>query len=460
MPADAFSDSFPDEEELASIGQLKDQFRDKLEERERRGLLVSALFGDLALTRVLRQNKHDLEKSSAWFRNFLETFAELDGDQVVPELVRKVEAIEKEGRRIQNEDIPGHAKAKSYCSILYNAEGLSKNGNPLSYFPLAELNKHAIVNDNMFEEYERYVFVGWLMRAVELDMMSQKQGRLCKVINVIDVAGCSVSQLMCKGFDSRAEKMMQRLERLLPDLTGGNWVINVPWILEKLFPWAKRTLKVKVDNWYLCSGDGQQDPALLEIVSTDQLEQLQTFRRSAHEESEKASAGEHVIGRSAVHEHAIEVAAGQQVSWTFSVSPGGLLLPPAEVDFGVTVIWEIPEDDESSLSQAIENACKPIERHKQKRVEAKTDRQSQGMVLEDGGVIDLVRGDDSDDEGLEYSGLKEEAVAEVTRHRAGEPESHGSYTAPQKGLLILRWSNEFNPLRTKRIRFSVESAQT
>eukprot|EP00913_Durusdinium_trenchii_P014943 g14017.t1 len=176
--------------------------------------------------------------------------------------------------------------------------------------------------------------------------MSRRQERLCRVVNVIDVTGCTLSKVICKEFDQRAEKMMQRLEKLVPDLTAGNWVINAPWIMQKIFPWAKRALKIKVDNWFLCNGDGEQDPSLLSVVEVSQLRELREFRYRVKEESEKCDANMHYIGRGQVLEKAMEVRSGQRVCWKFLVMAGGILLPPPEIQFSVVGIWDLDDEDE------------------------------------------------------------------------------------------------------------------
>ena len=213
------------------------------------GQLYDALFGDLAFTRILRQSKLDVEACCAWVRSFFDTFQELHGDEVLPEMLAKMEKVEKEERMLRSDDLDEYHGLHGLVSLIYNAERLTKTGDALSFYPLAELHKHKIMARGAFQRYERFVLHGWLLRAIELDRMSRKQRRLCRVVNVIDVTGCTFSKLICKEFDQRAEKMMQKLEKLVPDLTAGNWVINAPWIMQKIFPWAKRTLKIKVGGY-------------------------------------------------------------------------------------------------------------------------------------------------------------------------------------------------------------------
>lgn len=440
------SDSLPNADELEIIGRLQKRFANAFSEREQRGQLYPALFGELALTRILRQNKTDFEASATWLENFLEIFAELRGDEVMPGLIAKLDEIQAQGRLVCADDLPGHSEIKSYSSLIYNAEQLTKTGDPLSFFPLSELNKHQIIARGLFDRYELVVLHGWLFRAVELDRMSRQQGRLCRVVNVIDASGCTLSKVICRDFDRRAEMMMQRLEKLVPDLTAGNWVINAPWIMQKIFPWAKKTLKIKVDNWFLCQGNGEQDEDLLCLVTVETLRELGAFRQKAKEENDQRSADFHYIKRGSVLEHAVEVQCGQRISWKFIVLPGGPMLPPPEVDFGVVAVWDVPDDAAAVPSRP--SAPPPVRGTTARRERA-------GMVVEDGSAVDLVssEADDVDDD----QGLQEEVLCGFKRWGTVDLENSGTVTAQKSGMVVLRWSNEFNLIRAKRVQFEVVS---
>ena len=252
-------------------------------------------------------------------------------------------------------------------------------------------------------------------------------------------------QVICKEFDQRAEKMMQRLEKLVPDLTAGNWVINAPWIMQKIFPWAKRALKIKVDNWFLCNGDGEQDPSLLSVVEVSQLRELREFRYRVKEESKKCDANMHYIGRGQVLEKAMEVRSGQRVCWKFLVMAGGILLPPPEIQFSVVGIWDL--DDEDEVEEVLRR--KPGARSGQGTAKPAV---KPAMVVEDGGALDLVR-EESDDS--EYQGLQEDILRDLDFWKSLDGENSGEVLSPKSGLIVLRWSNEFNMIRPKRIQFEV-----
>ncbi|CAK9089413.1 unnamed protein product [Durusdinium trenchii] len=445
MTASVTSDALPSESELELISRLQERFKCELAEREGRGQLYAPLFGDLAFTRILRQNKLDLDASCEWIRQFFEVFQELEGDTIFPEMLQKMEQIEKEQRMLRTEDLNGFHELRGLVSLIYNAEHLTKSGDTLSFYPLGALDKHQIIARGAFERYERFVLHGWLLRAIELDRMSRRQERLCRVVNVIDVTGCTLSKVICKEFDQRAEKMMQRLEKLVPDLTAGNWVINAPWIMQKIFPWAKRALKIKVDNWFLCNGDGEQDPSLLSVVEVSQLRELREFRYRVKEESEKCDANMHYIGRGQVLEKAMEVRSGQRVCWKFLVMAGGILLPPPEIQFSVVGIWDL--DDEDEVEEVLRR--KPGARSGQGTAKPAV---KPAMVVEDGGALDLVR-EESDDS--EYQGLQEDILRDLDFWKSLDGENSGEVLSPKSGLIVLRWSNEFNMIRPKRIQFEV-----
>ncbi|CAJ1457744.1 unnamed protein product [Effrenium voratum] len=443
--ASVTSDALPGPDEQEVIAKIKDHFKEEFRRREQQGQLYDALFGDLAICRILRQKHHDLEASCKWMDAFLETFRELKGDDVVPDLVQRLDNIEKEGRMVRTEDLPGLQEVSEFVSLIFNADQLTKSGDPLSFYPLGELNKQQVMARGAFDRYERFVLHGWLLRALELERLSQRQQRLCRVVNIIDVTGCTLSKVICKEFDRRAEKMMQRLESLVPDLTAGNWVINAPWIMQKIFPWAKRSLKVKVDNWFLCKGNGEQDPDLLSIVDLEQLRALDAFRFKVKEENDQRNdESYHYIGPGQVLEKVVEATAGQRVSWKFVVLPGSRFLPPPEVRFCVVGIWDIPEAQDS------EPGLRPASRSKERPVGRNRDRS--GMVVEDGGALELIEEEDEEDG---YQGLDEEVLHEGT-WKTLDLENCGTVTSPKAGLVALRWSNEFNILRPKRIQLEIK----
>ena len=128
----------------------------------RGGELHEALFGDLAFTRILRQNQHDLEDlggmpwsfalafrpvakaSYNWIGTFFGTFEDLEGDkaplpahsscvsrgfsafEVFPELLQRVASVEKEERMIETKDLPGINDVDGFVSLIYNLPSLTK----------------------------------------------------------------------------------------------------------------------------------------------------------------------------------------------------------------------------------------------------------------------------------------------------------------------------------------------
>lgn len=76
------------------------------------------------------------------------------------------------------------------------------------------------------------------------------------------------------------------------------------------------------------------------------------------------------------------------------------------------------------------------------------------MIVEDGGALDLVTGDFEDDDS-DYEGLREEELRHFSLWKAVDGEHQGEVFVPKSGLVVLRWSNEFNILRGKRIQFEV-----
>lgn len=79
--------------ELALIGQLRLRFEEEFMLRELRGCLFPALFGDVALTRLLKQHNLDLELACSWFQKFLAEFDAIGGDEIMLQLEAKFKQI-------------------------------------------------------------------------------------------------------------------------------------------------------------------------------------------------------------------------------------------------------------------------------------------------------------------------------------------------------------------------------
>ena len=61
-------DTWPDEEEMQSIAQLRDKFSEQLSERQKRGTDWPCFFSDVAMARVLRGNERYFSEASNCFK--------------------------------------------------------------------------------------------------------------------------------------------------------------------------------------------------------------------------------------------------------------------------------------------------------------------------------------------------------------------------------------------------------
>eukprot|EP00931_Biecheleriopsis_adriatica_P050347 TRINITY_DN29141_c0_g2_i1.p1 TRINITY_DN29141_c0_g2~~TRINITY_DN29141_c0_g2_i1.p1 ORF type:complete len:459 (-),score=94.86 TRINITY_DN29141_c0_g2_i1:57-1256(-) len=380
----------------------------------------------------------DLEKACDWFQNFLIEFEELRGDDMMVDLQVRFQKILSEGRRVRASDIPGHTNIQDYCAMLYTAERPTLDGDPVCYVAMKSMDKKSIA-EKAWKSYRDFVIHGLFMRALELDNLSRHQGRLCLLTTVIDVAGCGFSHLVCKEFDRRAEDLMLRLKRLLPDLTGGNWILNAPRFVHKLFPWVKRVLRLKLANWFLCSGNGLHEEALLESVDPVLLAEFEAERKAREVCDGETGSGWQYIGSGGVFERVVPVTAGQRITWSFAILPGARSLPQAELDFGVAAIWEIPEDALGKRSP-----------HSTHRDGTDLVFDKDGRLTECAELFTDVHEDDA------QSFLPEQEVVERARYGAVDGEVTGECIAAKTGMLVLRWSNAFNWVRAKALRYTVD----
>lgn len=313
--------------------------------------------------------------------------------------------------------------------MLYTAERPTLDGNLVTYFPIRELDKRTIgTKAGSWDHYEKFATHGLFMRAIELDSLSRSDGQIRTLTTITDVAGCGFSHLVNRSFDQKAEQLMLRFERLCPDLTGSNWILNAPRFAHKLFRLAKRVLKVKLANWFVCSGSGMHEPELLESVDAVLLAELQASRNASRTDTEESHVGGQHVDSGGVFERVVSVVAGQRVAWSFSILPGLRSLPQAELDFGVAAIWEAPDEHGRMVERLPSGDSCVFDEH--------------GRMVEKMPSGDAL--------------IPERTVVETLRYSAAHGEVHGACTAARTGMLILRWSNAFNWVRAKAIEYTVD----
>ncbi|CAE8637584.1 unnamed protein product [Polarella glacialis] len=411
-------------EELELIGLLRTRFQEEFESRSRDGRDFPAFFGDLALTRVLRECSGDLEKACQWFSQFLLTMVEIRGDELVASLTGKLDAAESAGRRVDVSDLEHYEVFKDHVSFIFTADQFATSGDPVTYLPACDLDKRAIIQSGEWQKYERFVISMGLMRAIELDRLSRKEGRLARALMILDLYGCTLSSLSCGEYDRAYEKTVQHLQKLAVQVTGDIWVLNTPWFGHRIFAVLKRTLP-KLGSIFVVSGNGSSEAALVRQVGVAQLAEFETSRRRAPKLIVGELRGERVeqlVRQGSTFEQSVAVKPGQAVTWAFLVAPGGFALPPPDVEFSVAAIWE-DFGQEKQVPEQVPDDC-PV------------------MAWE----LGLETGAED---------VTEEVVVGAAKISSLDGETSGRFLAPKAGVVVLRWSNGHNILRSKALHFKV-----
>jgi len=393
------SDALTTEAELAKIEQFRERHAEDLRPRKEAGTLWPAVFGDYIFTRHLRGQGGDVDKMDEGWSNYMDAFAKLDGDELMAKCTAVYESIEKEGRLVKNEDIPGYEDVKEYVRLIHNADP-TPAGDCVIYQPLCDVKTRQIMEKGLYDKYRYFAKCQTFLRWIELDALSHKQGRLVKFVRIFDLFKSSMTS-QHKDFRAEEDKFGAMIGAMQPLNLGNRFMINVPWYMAKM---ASSFIGNK-QLMHVCDGNGTEDAELLALVPAAKLLQYQSTRIGPEDDDAIAEDGSTYIAPGAALEKTLEVKAGQKVSWTFSIVEGGMLLSSPEVEFKVEAMW-FPKES-VTISQPMDL--------KVTLIEPKVYTASDGTV-------------------------------------------NGECTAEDAGVVMLVWSNEGNWLRSKNVHVKVDSS--
>lgn len=345
-------------EERRLVAELRARFARELGERRAKGNDHPCLFGDIALLRVLRGNGNDLEQASSWFSRCLCTVdaAELDG--VVEAMSRELD--EAQTLTPLDSMLPHHEDIKQHVRAVFSAPQTSPSGDLINYISFARFDMWAMMRCMKWRHWVEYMHGATVMRMIECDRQSRAQGRLVRVVTIIDVAGCSFGMFNCPQWHvAHSRDLGSFQERVAAEIFGPVVLLNAPWLVQQVFAGALRFVPERFRHKVrLVNGDGLDDADFVKMAGGEaQLRQLLSVKDSIFDEEEDPQAPSQLvqalIPRRQAFERSLDVSPGQVVEWEFEVLPGAVdtRLGESDVAFSVFAFWKAPDSEQSSSEQ-------------------------------------------------------------------------------------------------------------
>lgn len=355
------------------------------------------------MLRVLRGNDNELEKSAVWLARCLQKVADCDLDDMVFAMSKSLD----ECSTVTPLDamLPYHSEIKEFVGAIFTAQKLTPAGDLVNYISFARFDMWKLTKCVEWQHWVKYMHGATIMRMVECDRQSRLQGRLVRVVTIIDVAECTLGMFNCMKFHrDHSRDLGSFQESVAAEIFGQVVVLNAPWVLKKLVAGLMHFLPERFrQKLKLVNGDGTDDPDFIRLVGGDaQLRQLLAVRESIFQTGPRGMRPElQMIPRRGVFVHSLDVLPGQQLLWEFEVLPGhgDGLLGASDAAFSADALWT----DMAGAKRLVESA--PLE------------------------------------------ALRRVSVA--------HGKVRGSFEVARPGVIFLRWSNAHGPLRRKTVRFAV-----
>lgn len=410
----AESDPWPTERELEIVAMLRDDFKEELDKRKEDGRDYPFLFGDLALTRVLRGTGGSYRAAAKWFSNLLAQMEAWNMDDTIQELLRKSATTEPPTQFRSLDIVPFYEEFRDMVSFVPTAPQPTPSGDLVCYIPLNDMNLTRVLEEGNWEHWVQFQRCIGLLRLMQLNGLSHEQQRLARVVIIWDLDGVPWSQLRNADYMEKHQKDISSVwEQLCIEIAGTQYVLNAPWIVARVFNLFSSFMPEKFSRKFqMWSSDGTGDEELTEKVGgKEQLQELLATKVGIVDDApdeREAMSGERTIVAGEALERLQELRAGQLLKWDFEVVAGygDGLLGISDVEFSASFL-DIPE---VAVGERL-----PTE--------------------------------------FDESG-RDIAVAAMVRPQ--DEHSTGSYRAEADGLAVLRWSNKHSTLRSKTINFSME----
>ena len=356
-----FMDTWPDEEEMQSIAQLRDKFSEQLSERQKRGTDWPCFFSDVAMARVLRGNERYFSEASNWFQAFLKKMDEHNVDEIVKDMTHKLESSGLE--RASFSMLPHADQIGKYFRSTFSAMKLTPSGDVIWFIPLGDFDRKSLAEEVPWENFVEFVRGMIVLRAIEAQKLSETQHRMVKCIAIVDLQGSGIGTTgvpKVEEFDEPNQKNVAFMRQMIIDILGPVYVLNAPWVAVKAFNWFKSLVPERFSRkLILLDGDGTLDLDFLDLVGESQLKHLLATRVGLLSGEVDGDFGDTVVSAGDSLSKCRDMKRGQKISWSSTVEAGDAdswlgvsdIISSATIMFHPELNSEVFAQDEVSLEE-------------------------------------------------------------------------------------------------------------
>lgn len=406
---DAASLQLASAEEMTTIQEIRGILAPELEKLAVESRDWPHITSDIFMTRLLRGNNGSVQESAAWYRRMLVMREEYKLDDMhrkgVAENVPLVHAA-----------MPHADECLKHMTTVFGDDYVSPTGHLIHFDAFGDMRVKELFNETGKEKWAEMSRFTIERRCAVLDKMSAEQGRIVKVVRILDVDGFTLS-----GFGDWYKPYKKDVEPCMKDACIE--VVHLIFILN--FPlWGQRIFNIMAKGFperilkriRVLGSDYIQDKEFTQEVGGAVITRCmaqRTGRGDASGDDGNPEGRGKIILAGKIMERVLEVKAGQRVVYTFSVGTAAEAGDASRGMLGMALDMAAGEDTSMTFSAAFwpdpsndaEAAMTPEERSR--------------------------------------------TVAAPHAVDAAAGEQSGTAVADKSGVVILRWSNADNYVRAK-----------
>eukprot|EP00928_Gymnodinium_smaydae_P061147 TRINITY_DN45301_c0_g1_i1.p1 TRINITY_DN45301_c0_g1~~TRINITY_DN45301_c0_g1_i1.p1 ORF type:complete len:430 (-),score=89.12 TRINITY_DN45301_c0_g1_i1:12-1139(-) len=224
--------------------------------------------GDIRLLRFLRGFDRDVAATVSAVRDMLSLRARHRLDALRPGVAR-LPCVQR--------SCPHYQRVLRYLPGLYSV-GLSPAGHVVCYVPIGLHNVRGLLSDVGQETYLEYYRTHIETRSAQLDRLSRSQGKICKVMIVLDLSGIGVSHLTCMEWNTFSKENMDRMNQSLAEGLARMYFVNVPWFVNKIWSFVKGRVPEHTRRKLFFQRGGVEEIA--DVIGSASLAAIRRFRET------------------------------------------------------------------------------------------------------------------------------------------------------------------------------------
>lgn len=341
-----------DEKELEAIASIRGKLEPELKKVKDAGNDFPHTTGDIFFTRLLRGNNGNIDEAVEWYRKFIELRAKFGLDDIHKE-------CEKNGTAWRASAMPHADDMKKYWSTMFDEDSLrTQSGHLMWYDPMGDYRTKEMLTELPNEKILKYLHTMFERRTSTLDKISRKEGKIVKIIRVMDLEGSGFWQMNRQWTSFEKEYVNPVLMGTSIETVHVIFVNNFPKIFLNFWNIFKVIIPPRLlARFRLLGTEYIQDKEFLAEVGLKLNTELIKTNKSHKEGSSLTGDSWNYEGKDQqipaglVMERVLEVSPGQKVTWDFAMgkgdggSSGGFFSKMAtqfsgsEVMFSVDAIW-------------------------------------------------------------------------------------------------------------------------